>query len=555
MAFHPFPFLVALVLVQAIAGCSSPVPPPVSATPASDSADQTAPNSPSSAANTAIGPEPAEAPKPVVVADSPAWDQARDLRPPLFLDDYVDDLIHALPDGATLGYVVMDLPSGDIIAERDADRERIPASTAKLATALVALQRLGAAHRYRTELLAAGPIDRGVLQGDLILKGGGDPFLDIPDLVSLIDGLASRNVHSITGRFLIDDTALPRLAQIESTQPAEAPYNPGLGALSVAFNRVTLRWNHGAGLAAETVPRLDEASFVSAASDRLPPSGVQLRSLAGGDAVWQLADRGPRRSGRSLPVKDAGLHAGQVFADLARLYGIDLPPPERGEPDAVIRTLSVHESRPLRDLVRNMLWYSNNLMAELIGLSAAKAITPEPSSLETSADVILATLKQDMADLSWQHARLVNHSGLSSANRLTPRHLAAILHRGWSDGTLRTILPGSGWSGTLAKRLDEPNQALRIWAKTGSINYVAGLAGYLLSSAYGPAAFAIMISDENARRSYDAQPSRTREGEKRARAWLRKTEGVMDRIVGRWLEPMAARRRQQITSTLPDGQG
>ncbi|MGI9504556.1 MAG: D-alanyl-D-alanine carboxypeptidase/D-alanyl-D-alanine endopeptidase, partial [Geminicoccaceae bacterium] len=422
------------------------------------------------------------------------------------------------------------------ITERNADQHHIPASSAKLATAVVALQRLGPDHRFKTELRITGPIEDGVLKGDLILKGGGDPVLDLPDLLPLIDALARQPVRQIDGRFLIDDTALPRFTEIEPTQPTEAAYNPGVSALSVAFNRVNLRWRKRGVLAVETVPHLEEASFVSTKSDHLPPSGVQLKTLDGRDAIWQLADKGARRSKRSLPVKDAGLFAGQTFRDLATLYGIDLPAPERLDRAQKSRLLAVHESRPLRELVRDMLWYSNNLVAELIGLATAKTLDPDVDRLDGSAGLVLSELERQLSDLSWDDAHLHNHSGLSSRSRLTPEQLAAILRLGWDNGTLSGLLPGSGWSGTLARRFNGPDHALRVWAKTGSINYVTALGGYLMSSSHGPAAFVIMISDEKARAGYDAQPRRTRAIEKKARAWKDQAERAMNGIIERWLE-------------------
>jgi D-alanyl-D-alanine carboxypeptidase/D-alanyl-D-alanine-endopeptidase (penicillin-binding protein 4) len=176
-------------------------------------------------------------------------------------------------------------------------------------------------------------------------------------------------------------------------------------------------------------------------------------------------------------------------------------------------------------------------MAELIGLTAADSVNPDVANLDQSADILLTTLEQALPDVSWDKARLDNHSGLSSEARLAPVHLAAVLQRGWDNGMLSSLLPGSGWSGTLARRFSEPDQALRVWAKTGSINYVATLGGYLLSSSHSPAAFVIMISDEEARAAYDAAARRTRASEKKAQAWQEAAEDVLDEIVEGWLQP------------------
>lgn len=567
MNFHGMPGLAALVLIQGLAACSSapgPAPQiavqtgpqsapriaaadqesrlpaePVTVKPAPSPRDQDpageAAATPREAALAFAG---GETPLPVPANAGPL-DQ-RFLRPVLALgEETALPLPDLLPEGAAVSYVVIDLERGLPIAERGSARAHIPASSAKIATAVAALRLLGPEHRFRTELRITGPIEEGVLKGDLILKGGGDPLLDIPDVLPLIEALTAQRIRGIEGRFLIDDASLPRFTEIEPAQPTDAAYNPGVGALSLAFNRVKLRWSRPGGLDVETVPHLDEAAFEPALAEALPPGGVGLKRLDGGRATWQLADKGRRRSSGSLPVKDPGLHAGRVFVELARLHGIDLPSPERAVAPAPSRLLAVRESRPLRELARDMLWYSNNLMAELIGLSAAKRLAPELSRLDEAAGLLLADLERQLPAVSWNGARLDNHSGLSSRSRLSPAQLAAILHLGWQDGMVSSLLPGSGWSGTLARRFDGPDQALRVWAKTGSINYVATLGGYLLSATHSPAAFVIMISDERARAAYDAEPRRTRASEARADRWQKDAGRALNQIVERWLDPAA----------------
>lgn len=551
MTFHPSAFIVAVALLHALTSCSQPVHLALDTSNA-DLESNLSSSTLTTNALPLVGPDAEEAGVPVELASDTKRDNERLLRPELSIDEVALEAVSdALPDGADISFVVVDLERGSLISQRHADRDHIPASSAKLATAVAALQLLGPEHRFLTELRTTGRIEDGVLKGDLILKGGGDPLLDIPDLIPLIDKLARQSVRSIEGRFLIDDSVLPRFTEIEPTQPNEAAYNPGLGALSIAFNRVNVRWRKRGALSVETVPRLDEASFVGAVPDALPPGGVQLKTFDGGEAVWQLADRGARRSKRSLPVKDPGLYAGRIFADLAALHGINLPAPERITENSSSRRIAVHKSRPLRELVRDMLWYSNNLMAELIGLSAARTLEPELASLEASAGIVLSTLSSQLPDTSWDHALLDNHSGLSSKARLSPEHLAAILRYGWQEGMLSSLLPGSGWSGTLAKRFNGPDQAFRIWAKTGSINYVLTLGGYLLSSSHSPAAFVIMISDEKARAAYEAQPRRTRKGEKKAKAWQRGAETAMDQLIERWLEPATEHPSQSLHAQAP----
>ena len=442
------------------------------------------------------------------------------------------------PSGTEIGYLLIDLESGQTLAELNPDLPLIPASTTKLATAVVALDVLGPDHRYRTELLVQGVVEEGVLQGDLILKGGGDPALDVADLLGLVVRLETSGIRRVEGRFLVDDMALPRLSEIEPTQPLEAAYNPGIGALSLAFNRVRVSWRGGATVRTATLPPLEEAIFEPAPPRMLPPSGIELKTAGGDAVVWRVADRGRRYQERSLPVKDPGLHAGRFFHRLAAAQGIELGPPLRGTAYPGAQLLAVHESVPLRRLLRDMLVYSNNMMAELIGLSAAARLGNTSSGLDAAGELLLRHLQLLMPEVDWQDAALGNHSGLDGEARLTPRQLAAIAHYGWRTDALPALLPGGGWSGTLANRFDDPSNALRVWAKTGTVNYGSALAGYLFPASDRPAVFVTMVSDLDARATYDALPRPTRSANGAANAWNARARALQDDLVEGWLGPL-----------------
>ncbi len=445
-------------------------------------------------------------------------------------------VIASPPRGTQIGYLLVDLASGRQLAALNPDTALIPASTTKLATAIVALDVLGPGHRFRTELRARGPVRDGVLEGDLILVGGGDPALDVADLLELAVHLATSGIQEVHGRFLIDDTALPRSPEIAPDQPPEAAYNPSIGALSLAFNRVHLVWR-GAGHAIEavTLPPLDEARFEAASPADLPPGGVELEGRRGQTVVWRVADRGRRRQATELPVKDPGLHAGHVFRRLAQGLDIVLGPPERGKTPTDAALLAVHESAPLRQLVHDMLLYSNNMVAETIGLSTAQQLN-RIYRRDPAGTPLLRHLARLMPEVDWRGAVLPNNSGLDGRARLTPRQLAAIVRYGWRTDALPALLPASGWSGTLAERFDD-GAALRVWAKTGAVNYGSALAGYLLPDGQRPALFVTMVSDLGARTAYDALKRPDEAADAEASAWNGRARGLLDDLVEGWLAP------------------
>lgn len=131
-----------------------------------------------------------------------------------------------------VGFVVLDAESGQVLAEHQGDRGVVPASVAKLPTAIAALAVLGAGHRFETELAIQG--------STLFLVGGGDPLLTPEDLKPAFRRLKERSQK--IDRFVYDASSLPEATEIDPLQPENSSYNPGIGALALDFNRVLVDW-------------------------------------------------------------------------------------------------------------------------------------------------------------------------------------------------------------------------------------------------------------------------------------------------------------------------
>jgi D-alanyl-D-alanine carboxypeptidase/D-alanyl-D-alanine-endopeptidase (penicillin-binding protein 4) len=407
-----------------------------------------------------------------------------------------------------------------------------------LATAIVALDVLGPEHRYRTELLAVGEIKDGVLSGDLVLKGGGDPTLELADLLELLVRLETKGVRQVEGRFLVDDTVLPSFSEIAPRQPPEAAYNPSIGALSLASHRVHFTSWGGGDLASPATP--DEPRVELAPPSLLPSSGVELRSALDQGLVWRVADAGLGRPGMAL--SETGSRVGHMFRWLALVQGIELGWPQRASAPTNAYVLAVHESAPLHQLLRHTLVQSDNRMAELIGLSAARRLDSGVSSLGAAGALLLRHLRHLMPSVDWRGAVLGNHSGLDGGARMTPRQLAAILRYGWHHHALAALLASGGWSGTLSNRFRGSATALRVWAKTGTLHYGGALAGYLFTENRRPTAFVTMVSDLAERAKYDLLPGPDPTSEEAARVWNAGARALQDDLVESWLQARAASR-------------
>ena len=417
--------------------------------------------------------------------------------------------------GEEVGYTVFDIDSGAILAERQPDTAFLPASVAKLPTMAAAIALLGPEHRFITALFGTGPVTGGVLRGNLILKGGGDPSLATEDLQELAAALRARGVRRIAGRFLFDITALPELPEIDTGQPWTAGYNAGVGALSLNFNRVqrVLTLNGTGEQRAEFWSVSDVGRYA-------------LDGTAVDAEFFPTPSDAPERVW--LPVRHPGLVAATVFRQVATEAGIALPTPATGLLPARASLLAAHESAPLAELARNVLRYSNNLSAELIGLAAARRIDPEldlrHDTLSRSAAVLAARLATVDDDADWNSFQLANHSGLTSASRVTPRQMAALLRA--AGPALWDLLPGKDEGKALANS---------VRAKSGTLAYASALAGTLRTASGRWLGFALFVADSPRRRELDATMDRSvAEMPAEARAWLVRARNLQAELLAHW---------------------
>jgi len=137
-----------------------------------------------------------------------------------------------------VGFAVAEAETGRVLEQHDGATGLPPASVTKAITALYALDGLGPEYRFTTRLIATGVLDKGVLKGDLILAGGGDPTLDTQALASLAAGMKAAGMHALEGRFLVWGGAVPFKRAIDDKQREHVGYNPSLSGLSLVFNRV-----------------------------------------------------------------------------------------------------------------------------------------------------------------------------------------------------------------------------------------------------------------------------------------------------------------------------
>lgn len=435
-----------------------------------------------------------------------------------------DDIVREAGLGGNVSFALIDVQTRRILERRDADRLLPPASTAKVPTAQFAIAALGRNYRFPTRLLASGPIEGGTLKGDLILRGSGDPTLNSDHLAALVSDLKDLGVVEVEGRFFIDDRALPRVPFIDDNQPDHVAYNPSVSGLNLNQNRVHFEWKRSGN---------EYTTTMQARSRRVRPEvGVATMSIqdrgapvfeyseTGAAEEWSVARSALGRDGaRWLPVRRPDAYVDDVFRTLARSNGIVLTPGEGPPPPGVV--IAEHDSAELSEIVRGMLKFSTNITAEALGLAASGAIGPRPGSLRESAQRMGGWLRSANGLVN---PGFVDHSGLGYASRVSALDMA------------RTMAA----SPDLIPLLDQErvgDNGATVPAKTGTLNFVSSLAGFVTPPGGRVLAFAILTADSERR---DAIPRENRERPPGARSWANRSRRLQRELVTTWTQKYRA---------------
>lgn len=471
-------------------------------------------------------------------ANAPATSARPPLRPgpdglrPLAPARPAADLIDAAGLTGALGFAVLDTASGALLEGQNPDMPLPPASVAKALTAAYALDSLGAGHRFRTRLIATGPVNGGVVAGDLVLAGGGDPVLDTDALADLAAALRRVGVTQVQGRFLVYDGALPRIDQIDTDQVVQAGYNPAIAGLNLNFNRVHFQWTRR-GASYDLV--LDARGQrhqprVTFATMELASGSTPVYTFRNGDGRdrWTVARGALGNNGaRWLPVRQPGLYAGDVFRTLAQSSGITLGAPEVSRVTPQGTVLTEHLSQPLPVLLRDMLEFSTNITAEAIGLSATRARGSAPATLAASAARQADWVRQTFG---LSTLRLVDHSGLGHASRISAADLARFFRQSQRAGTLTPLLrtlPMRDANNAIVR-----NHALSVASKTGTLNFVSALGGsYDVPGSARNLSFGFIAADLPRRA---AIPESQRDAPSGTRGFSRGARRLQQQLLERW---------------------
>ncbi len=442
-------------------------------------------------------------------------------------------IIEAAKLGGYTSYVVADARTGEVLESVSPLRQHPPASVAKAVTALYALERLGSDFRYRTRLVGTGPVTGGVLQGDLVLIGSGDPVLSSDDLYELASGLKAAGVTSVKGALKIYQGALPSVEEIDPAQPVQVGYNPGIGGVNLNFNRAYLEWkqvgaSYTINMDARTERFRPDISFARAQIVD-GPGPIFTYSNTQDRENWTVARKAlGKGGGRWLPVRRPVVYAGDVLRTLARSHGIELPKAQLTQnlPSAVTE-FAEHHSPPMSQICQDMLKYSTNLTAEVVGLTASGAATLRASARTMS--------EWAQSRAGTRNAIFTDHSGLGDQTTVSAQDMVRALNAHRARDILRPILKEVAVRDPAGVPIE--NGPTKVMAKTGTLNFVSGLAGYIDMDDGRELVFAIFASDEERRNKLRREE---RERPRGARSWNGRAKTMQQKLIRRWAVVHAA---------------
>lgn len=391
--------------------------------------------------------------------------------------------------------LVLPVNGGAPLLSIDAARPMNPASTIKLVTTAAALDLLGADYLWHTRFYADGPVQNGVLMGNLYVRGGGDPKFVLERILSAYGQLQAQGVQTVMGDWVLDRSAFALRTRDEAAFDGEAlkPYNAQPDALLVNFKSVILKFqpDRRAGVArVEVEPPMAELTVPKKVAIRRGACGDWRQALGArlddplrfyfsgrfpsgcGAAEWPLAYAQPER------------YAQRALLGLWNSLGGRLEGQMReGAVAANARLLLSSPSLPLRDIIADVNRFSNNVMAQQVFLTIGD---PQWQGADFQrARSRVAQWWRQRVSASLAPPLIDNGAGLSRITRISAEQMAALLQYAASMPEAQAFLaslPVAGVNGTVAqmgRKGQHPNAQGNAMLKTGTLNDVSAIAGYV----------------------------------------------------------------------------
>lgn len=428
------------------------------------------------------------------------------------LRETIDRILEATPLGAArTAVLIQDLETGRALYEHNADELLNPASNMKILTTVAALARLGPAYRYPTEILLDRAPVAGVVQGNLYLRGKGDPSLDTERLYRIVRELRLLGVREIRGDLVVDDGWFDRQWEGPGWEQddSDRPYMAGASAVSLNFNAVAVHVHPSEKVGEKGRVEADPASdYLVIENHTLTTPARSRRRLS-----VQSLDEGTRQRivvHGHLPAGERGgpvwrrisnppMYTGATFKRMLEDHGVRVKGRVRvGRTPDPLRPFHVDWSEPLAVLIHKVNKWSQNHMSEMLLKTLGAEVHGAPGTWAKGVAVVEEVLASEVGIPRGSFV-MKNGSGLNDTNRVSARQLVRVL--AWAKEQLLVApellasLPVAGVDGTVRNRMGGTAAQGRVRAKTGTLQNVTALSGYATTAGGRELAFAIVVND------------------------------------------------------------
>jgi D-alanyl-D-alanine carboxypeptidase/D-alanyl-D-alanine-endopeptidase (penicillin-binding protein 4) len=425
------------------------------------------------------------------------------------LQQALDEIVARTPlQGARAGIVVASLDSGRVLYARDPDALLNPASNVKLFTSAAVLARLGPEYRFETDVLVDALPSAGMVKS-LYVKGRGDPTFVTERLWALAGDIAHRDVKVVKGDILVDDSFFDgeREGPGYDQEKGDRSYLAPVGALSLNFNVVAIHVAAGARVGDKGRVELEPASeylevdnrvrtVKATGRRRVTPASFRLPSGRQRITVDARLPLGNRNHVFYRKIDDPPAYFGWTLKRLLELRGVKVTGQvRRAAIPPTARLLTTAESESLGEIVRRLDKTSNNFVAEQLLKTLGAEKKGQPGTWPKGVQAV----EDFLADVGIPRGSYVmkNGSGLNDANRFSARQTVTLLREMWRRfpvmADFLAALPVAGKDGTTRWRMDGTEGRLR--AKTGTLEGVTSLSGYVETAGFDRLVFSILVND------------------------------------------------------------
>ena len=425
-----------------------------------------------------------------------------------------DELKRAKIPLGSVGIVVQEVDAKKTIIDLNGSQAMNPASTMKLLTTFSALEILGPAYRWKTDVYLDGKLENGVLQGNLVFKGFGDPKLTVDQFWMWLRELRQRGLREIHGNIVLDQSFFEAMKHnpVEFDNDPNRAYNVVPNALLLNFNAMHLHLiPNGNSTTALFEPELEGYTVKNSitTSSKLACGGedAYTSQLEGRNIVLKgciPADCGETDDYFSLLPHDEYFFA--VFSALWKELGGTIQGKlALGKAPVYQEPFATHKSQMLSEAIRDINKFSNNTMARQLFLTLG-ATYSSPANITRSTAVVQQWLNSER--LNFPELVLENGAGLSRKESITAQHLAELLQRAAQSryaAELEASLPILGLDGSVKKRFKESPLSGYAHLKTGTLDGVKSIAGYVKARSGKQYIIVFIVNHANAALTQSAQ--------------------------------------------------